>query len=301
MRRSCRTTKLFRVDDRPAAHCRPLETRRESPGRRVGVISGAGRAAPASRPGFDPDVLEAQAALTWAEESRLLTEFGIGGAVLAAGCGNGAFVARVAELDGVERVTGVDHDAGMLALARERLPGAVFVEAAAEAMPFPDDSFDAAVARLLLQHVDDPAAVVAELRRVVRPGGLVVAISVDSGIWGVAEPFIPELAWVQTKLRAEQRQLGGESTVGRRLHRIFDQAGVVDVSLRPYCLHSDVLGMDAFAPLLGAEQFAPAVADGTITPDDYDGLAQGYARFRADPEAFILMVGMFAAGRVPEA
>lgn len=287
------------MDDPAAARRRSPEIRRGPSRRPAAASAGAGRSASGWE--FDPDVLEAQAALTWAEESRLLTEFGVGGSVLAAGCGSGAFAARVAELDGVERVTGVDNDARLLALARERLPGAAFLEAAVEALPHPDGTFDTAIARLLLQHVGDPAAVVAELRRVVRPGGLVVAFSIDAGIWGVAEPFIPELALVQAKLWEERRQLGGERTIGRRLLRIFERAGVVDVSLRPYCSHSDALGLDAFAPLLGPRQFASAVADGTITPDEYEGLARGYARFRADPEAFILMVGIFVAGRVPEA
>jgi len=301
MRHSYRTTLFLHVDDRAPTRRRSLETRRESLGDSAGASSRSDGAASASSWEFDPDVLEAQAALTWVEESRLLTEFRIGGVVLAAGCGSGAFAARVAELDGVEQVTGVDLDAKLLALARKRLPDATFVEAAAEALPYPDDTFDAAIARLLLQHVEDPRAVIAELRRVVRPGGLVAAISVDAGIWGVAEPFIPELALVQAKLWEARRQLGGERTIGRRLHRIFDRAGVVDVSLRSYCSHSDVLGLDAFAPLLGPEQFASAVADGTITPGEYEGLGRGYARFRADPEAFILMLGIFAAGRVPGA
>lgn len=244
---------------------------------------------------FDAALLEAQAGLAWAEERRLLEELGLAGSVLEVGCGTGALAARLAGLPAVERVTGVDADAELLALARERLPGGEFVEAAAEALPFPDAGFDAALVRLVLQHVADPVAVVRELARVVRAGGLVVAIDVDGGFWGLSQPYLPELAEVQAKVwRGSSNRM-----IGRRLHRILAAAGLADVSLRPYAYHSDALGLDAFAPLLAPEAMTPALEEGRITLADYQRLVAGYARFRADPDAFVLLAGLLAAGRVP--
>jgi demethylmenaquinone methyltransferase/2-methoxy-6-polyprenyl-1,4-benzoquinol methylase len=75
------------------------------------------------------------------------------------------------------RVTGVDQSAGMLATAREELGESVeLLEARAEALPFPDGSFDALTFTYLLRYVDDPAATLAELARVVRPGGTVAML-----------------------------------------------------------------------------------------------------------------------------
>src|SRR5207253_7232474 len=79
----------------------------------------------------------------------------------------------------------------MLAVARERLPEDVeLVEARAEALPFEDASFDALTVTYLLRYVDDPGATIAELARVVRPGGWIA--SLEFGI----PPFPPaHCAW----------------------------------------------------------------------------------------------------------
>jgi demethylmenaquinone methyltransferase/2-methoxy-6-polyprenyl-1,4-benzoquinol methylase len=74
----------------------------------------------------------------------------------------------------------------MLAVARERLPAAVrLVEASAERLPFENASFDALTVTYLLRYVDDPGATLAELARVVRPGGTVASLefAVPRGLW----------------------------------------------------------------------------------------------------------------------
>src|SRR5437764_4497332 len=75
------------------------------------------------------------------------------------------------------RVTGVDQSAGMLATAHERLGADVELrEARAEELPFADATFDALTFTYLLRYVDDPAATLAELARVVRPGGTIAML-----------------------------------------------------------------------------------------------------------------------------
>src|SRR6187401_174035 len=75
------------------------------------------------------------------------------------------------------RVTGLDQSPGMLANARARFDDRVeLVEASADALPFPDASFDHLTFTYLLRYVDDPGATLAELARVVRPGGTVAMV-----------------------------------------------------------------------------------------------------------------------------
>jgi demethylmenaquinone methyltransferase/2-methoxy-6-polyprenyl-1,4-benzoquinol methylase len=84
------------------------------------------------------------------------------------------------------RVTGVDPSAGMLATAGDRLGDTVeLVEARAESLPFPDASFDALTFTYLLRYVDDPEATLAELARVVRPGGTIAMLEfgLPRGVW----------------------------------------------------------------------------------------------------------------------
>jgi demethylmenaquinone methyltransferase/2-methoxy-6-polyprenyl-1,4-benzoquinol methylase len=83
-------------------------------------------------------------------------------------------------------VVGVDQSAGMLAEARRRSNGRIeFVEASAEELPFADGEFDALTFTYLLRYVDDPAATLRELARVVRPGGMVASLEfgVPRGVW----------------------------------------------------------------------------------------------------------------------
>ena len=84
------------------------------------------------------------------------------------------------------RVTGLDQSPGMLAGARARFGGRVeLVEASADELPFPDASFDHLTFTYLLRYVDEPGATLAELARVVRPGGTVamVEFGLPRGVW----------------------------------------------------------------------------------------------------------------------
>ena len=83
-------------------------------------------------------------------------------------------------------VVGLDQSPEMLAEARRRLPKEVkLVEAGAEKLPFPDAAFDGLTFTYLFRYVDDPAAVLRELVRVVRPGGTIAGLefAVPRGLW----------------------------------------------------------------------------------------------------------------------
>ena len=92
-------------------------------------------------------------------------------------------------------VVAIDQSAAMLSRARSRFAGessgrVELLEGEAEQLPFPDGSFDALTFTYLLRYVDDPAATVRELARVVRPGGRVA--SLEFGVPRLAPAY---LAW----------------------------------------------------------------------------------------------------------
>ncbi len=98
---------------------------------------------------------------------------GPGDHVLDVATGTGAVALELVRRKGC-RVTGLDQSAGMLEVARERLPpGIELVEGSADDLPFAADTFDGLTFTYLLRYVDDPAATLAELARVVRPGGTI--------------------------------------------------------------------------------------------------------------------------------
>ena len=91
------------------------------------------------------------------------------------GCGPGALTARLVAVLGPERVSAVDPSLPFVEAARERFPGTEVTVGSAESLEFADDAFDAAMASLVVHFMTDPAAGLAEMARVTRPGGVVAA------------------------------------------------------------------------------------------------------------------------------
>ena len=89
--------------------------------------------------------------------------------VLDVGCGDGQISRLLAS--GGATVVGIDPTWNQIRIAHERGGGAAFVRAGAAELPVADASFDAAVACLVFEHIDDVDGAIAEVARVVRPGG----------------------------------------------------------------------------------------------------------------------------------
>jgi demethylmenaquinone methyltransferase/2-methoxy-6-polyprenyl-1,4-benzoquinol methylase len=133
-------------------------------------------------------------------------EAGPGDTVLDVATGTGAVALELVRQHGCD-VVGVDQSAGMLAEARRRANGRVrLVEGSADALPFADGEFDALTFTYLMRYVDDPAATLRELARVVRPGGTIAGLEfgLPRGIW---RPLW-EL-WVRVGLPAAGAAIGG--------------------------------------------------------------------------------------------
>ena len=170
-----------------------------------------------------------------------------GGSVLDVATGTGAVAAELLRRRPDLRVVGIDQSAGMLAEARRRVGARVELhEGRAERLPFDDASFDALTFTYLLRYVDDPAATLRELARVVRPGGGVAMLEfgLPHGLW---RPLW-EL-YVRVGLPAAGRAISpGWHEVGRflggsirafhaqypleRLLRLWRDAGLEDVRAR---------------------------------------------------------------------
>jgi demethylmenaquinone methyltransferase / 2-methoxy-6-polyprenyl-1,4-benzoquinol methylase len=110
-----------------------------------------------------------------------------GGHVLDVATGTGLVASQL--LRHGHKVTGVDQSPEMLAVAHHRFGAEVeLINASADALPFDAESFDHLTFTYLLRYVADPAATLAELARVVRPGGLLA--SLEFGVpKGLAHPL----------------------------------------------------------------------------------------------------------------
>ncbi len=91
--------------------------------------------------------------------------------VLDVGCGDGQITRLAAGLDAVDMAVGIDPTHNQITVAAQRGHATGFVRAAAAGLPFAGGSFDAVVACLVFEHIDEVDAAIAEIARVLEPGG----------------------------------------------------------------------------------------------------------------------------------
>lgn len=122
--------------------------------------------------------------------------------VLDVGCGPGALTSELVARLGAASVAAVDPSEPFVAAARSRNPSVEVLQAPAEELPFPEGTFDAALAQLVVHFMADPVAGLAEMARVTRPGGVVAASVWDhaggqgplSLFWEAARELDPNVA-----------------------------------------------------------------------------------------------------------
>lgn len=144
------------------------------------------------------------------------------------GCGNGAFTEELIAHTAPRAVDAIDPSEGQLAFARTRPPAklAQFRLGDAQALPFADGSVDAAAMALAITFLPDPAKAVAEMARVVRPGGIVATY-----MWDIAGGGLP-LAPVGRALKALGKDYSRVSdTAARRdtMQALWQGAGLQEV------------------------------------------------------------------------
>jgi ubiquinone/menaquinone biosynthesis C-methylase UbiE len=153
--------------------------------------------------------------------------------IIEVGSGLGILAGEVADAQPGVWVVGVELSGAQLERVRRR-PGASFVRGDAHALPVADGTFDLAYARYLLEHVARPAAVLEEVRRVLRPGGRVAVMENDVTLVRFDPPCaVFEAVW--SSFAAVQQKLGGDALIGRRLYRLLHNAGFsrIELSVQP--------------------------------------------------------------------
>jgi SAM-dependent methyltransferase len=152
------------------------------------------------------------------------------------GCGPRGIIELLCERVGPDgRVVGVDVDTVHLAMARafvaeRELANVEILQADAQHTGLPPASFDLVHARTLLINIPDPAAVMAEMTRLARPGGWVADLEPDMAVQ-LYHP--PHPAWdrLYEIFVAAFRADGADPFIGRRLPELFRQAGLTDVGV----------------------------------------------------------------------
>jgi SAM-dependent methyltransferase len=242
------------------------------------------------------------------QSTALLDRVGLrlGQSAIDLGCGPRGVIDLLSERVGPDgRVVGLDLDPANLALARSfahdhGLGNVKIIQGDARRTGLAASSFDLVHARTLLINVPDPTVVVAEMARLVRPGGCVAGMEPDMSIQ-LYHP--PHPAWdrLHEIFIAAFRVDGADPFIGRRLPELFREAGLTDVGvearvdLYPHGHSRRTIRVD-----LVRSMRAKIVARGIAGEQELDDLDRGAREHLDDPRTLVLPgVYFWAWGRKP--
>ena len=200
-------------------------------------------------------LLAGEAFLDWLSPARGLRWVDVG-------CGNGAFTELLVGRCGALDVQGIDPSEEQLAFARARLARApaTFTRGDAMALPYADASFDAAVMALVIFFVPEPARGIAEMARVIRPGGGACAYA-----WDILGGGFPYFALQEEMAKLGHQPLWPPSVEAARMDALrssWEAAGLVDVETHEVVVERTYADFEAFwAAARKGPRIAPRLAD----------------------------------------
>jgi ubiquinone/menaquinone biosynthesis C-methylase UbiE len=214
--------------------------------------------------------------------------------LLDAGCGPGAITLGLAAAVAPGHVTGVDVHEPSLELARalalERgVQNVTFGQHHLRALPYDEGTFDAVFMHAVLQHVDEPEAILRELRRVMKPGAIIGVgdADFDGAIFYPDDPLLARSTEVLIAVRPE-----GNPRVGKKLRALLAEAGF------ERCIGMAASGVEgdsvttAYNGAFWARRFqeeplvAYAEAIGAATREEMSAIADAWQRWGQHPGAF---------------
>ncbi len=226
--------------------------------------------------------------------------------LLDCGCGPGSITLGLAESLAPGTVTGIDRDASRIEIAEqsasERGTANVrFQTADVLDLPFSDASFDAVFAHAVLQHVREPLRALAEMRRVLKPGGVIGLRDDDRGSVVIA-PHAPEVVRLIELLTMVEELNGGDPRVGRRYRELLRTSGFGEVAISASCEYdADAAATRRRASLAvrAAREFVGPVAveQGWSTQEEMERLVAACESRGESPDAFSAVIWCEAVGR----
>jgi SAM-dependent methyltransferase len=196
-------------------------------------------------PGYSRNAVEFMSKRSLGSHGEFFSAYlAAGVSVLDCGCGPGSITLGIAERIHPGRVVGIDVNAPQIARAADMaastsLANVTFRTADCYALPFARDSFDRIFSHALFEHLLHPVLALKELRRTLKPGGIIGVCSPD---WGgfILSPPSRELSEAIAAYTALQNRNGGDVEAGRKLPVHFADANfeVMQISARYECYPS---------------------------------------------------------------
>ena len=202
--------------------------------------------------------LAAQAAAIWPQEEPIVRAYPLPAtpSILDIGCGTGEISSRLAEAFVGARVTGVDLIEAHLELARRRYASLSarldFQYGDAFELPFAAASFDLVVCRHVLQAVPQPERVLAEMKRVARPGGILHLVAEDYDMIHAAPARLDVAEFWHAAPRAYGRATGTDLHIGRNAFHHLRKLGFEDIRIHYVTVDTLRVPRETFATIFEA-------------------------------------------------
>ena len=229
-----------------------------------------------------------------------------GNTLLDCGCGPGSITLDLAHFLRDGQVIGIDIEPNQIEAARaeqaqQGLTNVSFEVADAYNLPFPDGSFDAVFAHALLMHLREPLVAMREMRRVLKPGGVVGISDPDFGtvLCAPSSPLLDEVNLLLVKMLEHN---GASPYYARNLRSLLLQAGFERSEASAYCIHygkNEVMKEPAWIleHYLTAPTFvAAAVETGCADNARLDQMTREVRSWSERPDAFYALMFCTAVG-----
>lgn len=260
--------------------------------------------------------LRFQIEAVWPQESRLLSRYALpaGARILDLGCGTGEATLRLAAIfPGASQIIGVDVMPALLALARQAQvglgndpvdgPEVSFEHGDGYALDYPSGHFDLVLCRHVTQLLPQPERVLAELHRVLAPGGWIHVVSEDYGMlhFPVRGAIDPDRLWHEAVVRFTAAT-GTDARIGRRTLPMLRALGFSHLSIQYLTLDTERVTRETLAGIFLAwrDGYAPVLAQASDEPlEDIREHFDAVIASVRDPESYGVWHLPVIAGRRP--
>ncbi|MBV7337224.1 methyltransferase domain-containing protein [Chloroflexi bacterium TSY] len=230
-----------------------------------------------------------------------------GMSLLDCGCGYGTITVGLAQAVDPGRVVGIDVgeteiDAAMAHATENNVSNIEFKLTSAYELPFPDDSFDAVFSHAMLEHLNDPLKALKEMRRVLRPGGVVGIRDADIGSWVMAGPrqdFLEQSVSIYVDYWDSQ---SGHSRMARQLRALLQKAEFERVAGSASCEYFGTPEGVEWISRIQSTRFQEtdfvekAIELGLTDRETLKRFSQGWTEWGKSPDSFLALTWCEAIG-----